>query len=251
MKLVILAAGRGRRLGTLTDHLPKPLMPVSGDKTILDHALEGVIRSGCFDGVVVITGYKEALIRERLERYRADLRIETCHNREYTDTSPLYSLYIAREHMRKDDFVVVNGDTLYDSSVFSMLKEVPAGFHLFVTRTRQFAADDVKVVEKNGEVLQTGKNISAELACGISAGMLSVRGQECRQQVCDVIREMHERHQSQKAIWHELINRIIERGQSVRVVPVEREQWKEIDTETEYHMLLQAGEWETSGFSNH
>ena len=64
---VILAGGRGSRLGHLTADLPKPLMPVAG-QPFLDHLIDRCVRFG-FSEVLVLAGYKaEAL--EAWERRR-------------------------------------------------------------------------------------------------------------------------------------------------------------------------------------
>ena len=53
---MVLAAGAGRRLESLTEDLPKTLLPVDGDRTILDIALGNLRRAG-METVVVVTGY--------------------------------------------------------------------------------------------------------------------------------------------------------------------------------------------------
>ena len=53
---MVLAAGAGRRLESLTEDLPKTLLPVDGDRTILDIALGNLRRAG-MKQVVVVTGY--------------------------------------------------------------------------------------------------------------------------------------------------------------------------------------------------
>src|SRR5215208_7387532 len=53
---MVLAAGAGRRLQPLTDDLPKTLLPVDGDRTILDIALANLKHVG-LDEIVVVTGF--------------------------------------------------------------------------------------------------------------------------------------------------------------------------------------------------
>ena len=43
---MVLAAGAGRRLAPYTDTLPKTLVPVDGDRTILDIALANLKAAG-------------------------------------------------------------------------------------------------------------------------------------------------------------------------------------------------------------
>lgn len=55
MKAMILAAGRGSRMQTLTDNIPKPLLKV-GDKTLIDHQINALVKAG-FQHIVINTGY--------------------------------------------------------------------------------------------------------------------------------------------------------------------------------------------------
>ena len=67
---MVLAAGAGRRLESLTDDLPKTLLPVDGDRTILDIALGNLAARG-LETVVVVTGYAAERIEERRDGARA------------------------------------------------------------------------------------------------------------------------------------------------------------------------------------
>ncbi len=62
MKAVILAAGRGTRLGSLTREVPKPMLDVAG-KPMLAWIVEG-LRAAGVSGIYVVTGYLGDRIRE-------------------------------------------------------------------------------------------------------------------------------------------------------------------------------------------
>lgn len=55
MKAMVLAAGRGERMGALTSHCPKPLLRVAG-RALIDHVLEALVRAGVRE-VVINVGY--------------------------------------------------------------------------------------------------------------------------------------------------------------------------------------------------
>ena len=57
VKAVILAAGKGTRMGDLTDEIPKPMLPVEG-RPILEHIITGLREAG-------ITEIEEEVIRGR------------------------------------------------------------------------------------------------------------------------------------------------------------------------------------------
>jgi len=62
---MVLAAGAGRRLRPDTDALPKALLPVDGEVTILDIALRNLAAVGLRD-IVIVVGYAADVVRDRL-----------------------------------------------------------------------------------------------------------------------------------------------------------------------------------------
>jgi L-glutamine-phosphate cytidylyltransferase len=56
MKAIIVAAGRGRRLGTETDGIPKCMVKVAG-RSILHWQLDALAAAGV-DDVVIVRGYR-------------------------------------------------------------------------------------------------------------------------------------------------------------------------------------------------
>ena len=82
---MVLAAGAGRRLSPLTDDLPKTLLTVAEDTTILDIALHNLAQVGLTD-VVVVTGFAAHQIDNRLEalQHRHGVRLRTVFNDKAT-----------------------------------------------------------------------------------------------------------------------------------------------------------------------
>lgn len=114
---LVLAAGASRRLRPDTDHLPKTLLPVDGDVTILDITLKNLAAVGLTD-VVVLVGFAAAAVASRvpaLER-RHGVAIELIHNGRAEEWNNAYSLWLARDHFGSG-VLLVNGDTLHPVSV--------------------------------------------------------------------------------------------------------------------------------------
>ena len=114
---MVLAAGAGKRLGAETAELPKTLLGVDGDRTILDIALAN-FRAVGLDEAVVVTGYAHERVAERvsaLER-RHGLRIELVYNPRALEWNNAYSLWCAREAFA-EGVLLANGDTVHPASV--------------------------------------------------------------------------------------------------------------------------------------
>ena len=65
MRAVILAAGDGGRLEPHTSALPKPLIPICG-RPLIEFTLDALAETGVSE-VVVVTGYREAQLRDGVE----------------------------------------------------------------------------------------------------------------------------------------------------------------------------------------
>ncbi|MGV3523541.1 MAG: HAD-IIIA family hydrolase [Candidatus Sericytochromatia bacterium] len=108
MKAVILAGGRGSRLGALTDTLPKPLIPVA-DKAVIVYQLELLQRHGIRE-VILLCGY----LGDTLEKALGDgstwnLRLEYVHEAEPLGTAGALT---ALSGKLDEDFVLFSGDIL-------------------------------------------------------------------------------------------------------------------------------------------
>ena len=122
MQAVILAAGEGTRMRPLTEHLPKPMLPVA-DRPLVAHTADAAVDAGA-DELVFVVGYEADVVREYFgEEYRGT-PVRYAVQEEQLGTA--HAVLSAREHLR-EDFVVLNGDDLYDTgSIESLLSTCPA-----------------------------------------------------------------------------------------------------------------------------
>lgn len=109
MKAVILAAGKGTRMGDLTQSLPKPMLRVQG-RPILEHILEGLKAAGV-DDVCIVTGWRADVIENHFGTgANHGVRIQYVRQtvQDGTGKAPEY----AREFLQGDDFLLTYGDIL-------------------------------------------------------------------------------------------------------------------------------------------
>lgn len=106
-KAVLLAAGRGTRLGALTAETPKPLLDVGG-RPVIVRILEGLVAAGIREAVVV-TGHLADALRRGIEA--ADLRgVRLEFRRQETLDGTARALALARDFVGDDTFFFGWGD---------------------------------------------------------------------------------------------------------------------------------------------
>lgn len=105
-KAVILAAGRGTRMQSLTAELPKPMLALKG-KPILEHVLDGLRAAGCSEALIV-TGYLAEVIERHFTRYPMAI---TFARQEQTNGTASAAL-LAREFAGADPFLLTFGDIM-------------------------------------------------------------------------------------------------------------------------------------------
>jgi len=119
MLAVILAAGRGSRMGSLTATTPKPLLPLQG-RPILEHILAG-IRAAGIDRVVIVTGYLATAIEDHFgagEHY--GLQIE--YRRQTTPTGTAKAVLLAADAIGDEPFLLSWGDILIEPHEYAALR---------------------------------------------------------------------------------------------------------------------------------
>ena len=121
MKAMILAAGRGERMRPLTDHTPKPLLPVAG-KPIIEHTIEQLVAAG-FTDIVINHAHLGLQIENRLgdgSQFGAIIHYSP-EGEQGLETAG--GIINALPLLGEDVFLVVNGDIATDFD-FSCLKNI-------------------------------------------------------------------------------------------------------------------------------
>ena len=120
MHAVILAGGKGIRLRPYTTRLPKPLVPIGDDHSILEIALYQLARHG-FDHVTLAIGHFGELIRSYIgDGSRWGISVD------YTDIeeSPLGTMGPVLQILDRlpEQFLVMNGDILTDLDYSDLMR---------------------------------------------------------------------------------------------------------------------------------
>lgn len=117
---MVLAAGLGMRMRPLTNHMPKPLVPVGG-KPLIDWGLDALGEAGVDEAVVNVHYFPDMLI-EHL-RHRTSPRIIISDEREAILDSG-GGIAKAISHFGGEPFFLLNADTFWVDEDGSNLKRL-------------------------------------------------------------------------------------------------------------------------------
>lgn len=159
--LILLAAGRGSRLGKMTSELPKALNHYN-KKPILDYILRNIQLSGNkFSEIVIVGGYK-------IEMF-SHIECNLIENSQWQNSGPLFSLSLAQKYLESEDCIVSYTDIIYDvkywDSIFSLEEEIvlPSNqnfINSWNSRSVNIQDDLESFKTKDGYILEIGQKIA-------------------------------------------------------------------------------------------
>ena len=165
MKAIILAAGKGTRLDGAAVK-PKCLVEVGGI-SLLQRQIDS-LREANVKRIVVVVGFGADIVRDE-----CDSDITFVDNVHYAETSSLYSLWLAREHLT-DGFVVLNSDVLFHPQLLTNLLESSREDALLLsdTQTTPLGDEEMKVKLKDDLVIDLSKHMDPLEADGENVGIV-------------------------------------------------------------------------------
>jgi choline kinase len=229
---LVLAAGASRRLRPETDHLPKTLLPVAGDTTILDIALRNLAAVGLTD-VVVVVGYAAAAVADRVQalEQRHGVSLQLVHNDRAEEWNNAYSLWLAREYFR-DGVLMVNGDTVHPVSVEKTLlaareRQRDADLVIAVDDVKRLADEEMKVaIDERGLVTKITKRMDPAAAHGEYIGAALI-AREAAFALSDALEATWRRDPG--LYYEDGFQELADRGGIVGLAPIGSVEWVEVD----------------------
>jgi histidinol-phosphate/aromatic aminotransferase/cobyric acid decarboxylase-like protein/NDP-sugar pyrophosphorylase family protein len=117
-RAVVLAAGRGSRLHSLTGDAPKCLTEIGGEP-ILERALNALASQGITEAVVIV-GYMGTMVRDRVGSHFSGINILYVEAPDYASTNNIRSLWDARDYLDQD-LVLLEADIAFDAEIVGAL----------------------------------------------------------------------------------------------------------------------------------
>jgi L-glutamine-phosphate cytidylyltransferase len=181
MKIVILAAGIGSRLG---NPLPKPLTVLKNGKTIMQQQVENLMRYFDIDNINLVVGFKKELILESFP----DLTF--IYNQFFDQTNTSKSLLKALKKHHREPVLWLNGDVVFDAELIQhLVAQIVANKSFVCVNNLEVGEEEVKYsLDTNGYIKELSKKVKNALgeAVGINfisskdIGVLISRLEECQ-----------------------------------------------------------------------
>jgi choline kinase len=229
---MVLAAGAGSRLGSETESLPKTLLPVDGDRTILDVAL-GNFASVGLERAVVVTGFAAERIAERVPELqeRHGLELELVFNPKALEWNNCYSLWCAREHFAAG-VLLANGDTVHPASVEeSLLAARGPDLLIAVDDAKPLGAEEMKVhVDGTGQLERINKALEPSTAHGEYIGVTLIEP-AAAEPLAGALEAVWRRDTT--LYYEDGFQEFADRGNPVGIAPIGEVEWVEVDDLTD------------------
>jgi L-glutamine-phosphate cytidylyltransferase len=225
MDALILAAGRGSRLGGLTDDRPKCLIDLGGGVTPLRFQAELLLAHGV-ERVAVVTGYRSAQVMAALHGYLDHhMEITEVWNPFWSVTNVIGSAWMASGELR-GPFVYLHADTVFDPGILADMV-ADAGEAVLPIDFRPCEPEQMKAEVTDASVLHLSKDLPAERTAGEFIGIALFRGS-----AVEMIRRGMDNVMQRGGLgeyFEAAVNSAIDAGLTVTALPTGGRAWTEID----------------------
>ena len=157
MQAVMLAAGMGKRLKKYTRDNTKCMLEIAG-KTLIERTIEALLEVG-ITKLVMVVGYKgdnlkNFLLKDCKNPAVKKIDIKFIDNPIFDKTNNIYSLYLAKDELAKDDTILLESDLIYDYELIKRLVESKEENLVSVAKYEQWMDGTVIKIDKDQNVLE-------------------------------------------------------------------------------------------------
>jgi L-glutamine-phosphate cytidylyltransferase len=227
VRVIILAAGQGKRLLPLTADVPKALLDIGG-KLLIERQIEAFAVNGLQD-FVVVTGYGAEKMEAALEHIarRLNVTITTLFNPFYAVADNMASCWLARSFMSVP-FIQVNGDNVFQGDlVAALLRPAKGDVNVAINRKPVYDADDMKVMMDGDRLTEIGKMLPVDTVDAEAIGFYVLRGNGPAHYVCELELAMRDAQGLKR--WFPSAVGSLAKKIPVNVIEITGLRWSEVD----------------------
>lgn len=226
---IILAAGKGARLKSVTgDEHPKPLTPIDG-KPMIEYSIQALANAGV-ERIFIGCGHLIEQFSYLEEQYK---EVKIIENPLYDVRASIYTLLIF-EKLVTDPFYLLEADILYDHDIFSRLSSESEIKNLIVTSSPLDLDDNVFFSSDNGVLTEVSKKMSPEKREGVMTGIWAFK-EGFLQSFASFCKEINIDHSEDYEV---LLGQYSNQVESIYISHFEDLNWCEIDNEMHLEFAL-------------
>lgn len=147
----MLAAGMGRRMGKYTENYTKCMVEVANE-SLLERAVDA-IKSAGIDKLIMVVGYEADRLIEFISSKHFSIEIEYVYNYEYAATNNIYSLYLAKDYLKRDDTILLESDLIFDKNIIKNVVDAQEPNMAVVAKYDQWMDGTVVVLDKKNHII--------------------------------------------------------------------------------------------------
>lgn len=229
MQAIIMAAGKGSRLGSLTENTPKSLLEIKG-KSLLNINIAMLHKFGIWN-ITIVTGFQD---EKFIEATKGIPGITLVYNPFYEFTNVIGSYYMGMRQLH-EDFIYLHADTICDIGIFDELIWSEGDIVLPVD-TKFCDEEAMKVRIVCGKVVEITKQMPVETAAGEFIGIAKIKK--------DVIKDLNNstigvlRDKIFTSYFEGALQRVFDMNKyDVRMIETGGRFWGEIDFQEDYQKV--------------
>lgn len=170
MKVVLLIAGKGRRLNEITTNNHKSLINLD-NKPLLHYLIENCIYSNLSDLIPIVGHCSDKVLAYINNVFSEKINIVSIKNEKFNETNNLYSLYCARHLLENEDFILCNGDIVVDKEIIKGISSMSKSCIAIDDSSYSSSIDSPSVITEKNKILDLGRHIPFENNMGYAIGI--------------------------------------------------------------------------------
>ncbi len=166
MNVIILAAGMGSRLESITKLKPKSMIKVNGIP-IIEYQILAYLKAGIpQENIMIAIGYKADQIKKYINKKYPKIKFVV--NEKYLTTNNMFSFFLCLNELNdSSDLIISNGDCIYEENIIKTI--VSSDLQNCIACEKCFYTEEnMKIAVKGNKIVHISKEIKKEESYGVS-----------------------------------------------------------------------------------
>ncbi|WP_299524038.1 aminotransferase class I/II-fold pyridoxal phosphate-dependent enzyme [uncultured Methanobrevibacter sp.] len=151
MQAIILAAGMGKRLKELTNDVTKCMVKIN-NVTMIERMLSQLDDLN-LNKIILVIGYKGNKLKDFIKTLNVNTPIEFIENEIYDKTNNIYSLFLAKDYLLKEDSLILESDLIFENGILEDLINDPYPNLALVAKFESWMDGTVVTIDNQNNIM--------------------------------------------------------------------------------------------------